>query len=213
MTDLNLLYEAVLKGRQKVAVEITESAITENIEPKVLIDDYLIKAMEEIGRQFENRQVFLPELLMAGRAMKATMNILQPVMQGNGTSSSVGKVVIGTVKGDLHDIGKNLVGSMLEGCGFEVIDIGIDKDSEKFVEAVIEHKPDIVGLSALLTTTMPYMKTVIDAIKEAGIRDQVKIIVGGAPISEGFASEIGADGYSDTANSAVTKAKSLLGIV
>jgi len=213
MTDLNLLYDAVLTGKQKIAVEITQAAINENIEPQLLIEDYMIKAMEEIGRQFENRQVFLPELLMAGRAMKATMNIIQPIMQRKGTNTSIGKAVIGTVKGDLHDIGKNLVGSMLEGCGFEVIDIGIDKDSDNFVKAVIEHKADILGLSALLTTTMPYMKTVIDALKEAGIRDQVKVIVGGAPINESFAAEIGADGYSETANSAVTKAKSLLGII
>jgi corrinoid protein of di/trimethylamine methyltransferase len=212
MTDLNLLYEAILKGKQKSAVELTNAALADNIEPKVLIDEYMIKAMEEVGRRFEDKQVFVPELLMAGRAMKASLNILQPIMQSKGDSTSIGKVVIGTVKGDLHDIGKNLVASMLEGCGFEVIDIGIDMDSDKFVEAVREHKADILGLSALLTTTMPYMKTVIDALKEAGLRNQVKVIIGGAPVSSSFATEIGADGYSDTANSAVTKAKYLLGI-
>jgi corrinoid protein of di/trimethylamine methyltransferase len=212
MTDLNLLYEAILKGKQKGAVELTNAALADNVDPKMLIDEYMIKAMEEVGRRFENQQVFVPELLMAGRAMKASLNILQPIMQGAGTSSSIGKIVIGTVKGDLHDIGKNLVASMLEGCGFEVIDIGIDMDSDKFVEAVREYHADVLGLSALLTTTMPYMKTVIDALQEAGLRDKVKVIVGGAPVSATFASEIGADGYSDSANSAVTKVKDLLGI-
>jgi corrinoid protein of di/trimethylamine methyltransferase len=212
MTDLNLLYEAILKGKQKGAVELTNAALADNVDPKVLIDEYMIKAMEEVGRRFENQQVFVPELLMAGRAMKASLNILQPIMQGAGISSSIGKIVIGTVKGDLHDIGKNLVASMLEGCGFEVIDIGIDMDSDKFVEAVREYHADVLGLSALLTTTMPYMKTVIDALQAAGLRDKVKVIVGGAPVSATFASEIGADGYSDSANSAVTKVKDLLGI-
>jgi corrinoid protein of di/trimethylamine methyltransferase len=212
MTDLNLLYEAILKGKQKSAVELTEAALTDHIDPKALIDGYMIKAMEEVGRRFENQEVFVPELLMAGRAMKASLNILQPIMQKRGDSSSIGKVVIGTVKGDLHDIGKNLVASMLEGCGFDVVDIGIDMDSDKFVNAVREHKADVVGLSALLTTTMPYMKTVIQALIEANLRTQVKVIIGGAPVSAGFAAEIGADGYSDTANSAVIKVKELLGI-
>jgi corrinoid protein of di/trimethylamine methyltransferase len=212
MTDLNLLYDAVVRGKQKSAVEITNAALAEGIAPKILIDDYMIKAMEEVGRRFENQEVFVPELLMAGRAMKAALAILQPVMQGTGNDTSIGTIVIGTVKGDLHDIGKNLVASMLEGCGFKVIDIGIDMDSDKFVEAVREHKANLLGLSALLTTTMPYMKTVIDALHDAGLRQSVKVIVGGAPISAQFAAEIGADGYSDTANSAVTKAKELLGI-
>jgi corrinoid protein of di/trimethylamine methyltransferase len=213
MTDLNLLYEAILKGKQKSAVELTNTALQDHIEPQVLIDQYMIKAMEEVGRRFENQQVFVPELLMAGRAMKASLRILQPIMQRAGASSSIGKIVIGTVKGDLHDIGKNLVASMLEGCGFEVIDIGIDMDSDKFVEAVREHHADVLGLSALLTTTMPYMKTVIDALQEAGLRNKVKVIVGGAPVSASFASEIGADGYSDSANSAVAKVKDLLGVI
>jgi corrinoid protein of di/trimethylamine methyltransferase len=212
MTDLNLLYEAILKGKQKSAVELTNAALADNVEPKLLIDEYMIKAMGEVGLRFENQEIFVPELLMAGRAMKASLNILQPIMKNSGQKTSIGKVVIGTVKGDLHDIGKNLVASMLEGCGFEVIDIGIDMDSEKFVEAVREHNADVLGLSALLTTTMPYMKTVIDALRDAGLRDKVKIVVGGAPISAGFASEIGADGYGETANSAVTAVKNLLGL-
>lgn len=212
MTNLNDLYEAILKGKQPAAIELTKSALADGVAPKVLIDEYMIKAMEEVGRRFEAQEAFVPELLMAGRAMKGALGILQPIMQQSGASSSIGKIVIGTVKGDLHDIGKNLVASMLEGCGFEVIDIGIDIDSDKFVAAVKEHNADILALSALLTTTMPYMKTVIDALAAAGVKDKVKVMVGGAPVSAGFAAEIGADGYSDSANSAVTKAKELLGV-
>lgn len=212
MTDLNLLFEAILKGKQKDAVEITQLAINENVAPKELIDNYLIKAMEEIGNRFEQQKAFVPELLMAGRAMKSSLTLLQPLLKGADEQSNLGTVVIGTVKGDLHDIGKNLVGSMFEGCGFQVIDLGVDADSEKVISAVKEHNPDIIGLSALLTTTMPYMKTIIDALEKAGLRGQVKVMVGGAPVSAGFATEIGADGYSDSANSAVTKAKELLGI-
>lgn len=212
MAELNLLYEAILSGKQKLAIEATNAALADKADPKELIDKYMIKAMEEIGARFERQEAFVPELLMAGRAMKASLNILQPLLQVSGQSSSLGKVVLGTVKGDLHDIGKNLVASMLEGCGFEVIDLGIDMESDKFVEAVREHNADILGLSALLTTTMPYMKTVIEALQTAGLRDKVKVIVGGAPVSEGFAREIGADGYSDTANAAVSTVKHLLGI-
>lgn len=212
MTDLNELYEAILKGNQKVALEVTKNALAESISPKVLIDEYLIKAMEEIGRRFEAHKVFVPELLMAGRAMKSSLTLIQPLLKGEEASVSMGTVVIGTVKGDLHDIGKNLVGSMFEGCGFKVIDLGVDVDAAKFVNAVKENDAKIVGLSALLTTTMPYMKVVVEALVEAGLRDKVKVMVGGAPVSAGFAVEVGADGYSDSANSAVIKAKELLGV-
>ena len=212
MTDLNDLYEAILNGKHNVALEVTKSALSENISPKVLIDDYLIKAMEEIGRRFEQHKVFVPELLMAGRAMKMSLSLIQPLLKGENTSLMLGTVVIGTVKGDLHDIGKNLVGSMFEGCGFKVVDLGVDVDATKFINAVKENNASIVGLSALLTTTMPYMKSIIEALATAGLRDKVKVIVGGAPVSEGFAREIGADGYSDSANSAVVKAKELLGV-
>ena len=210
MTDLNLLYEAILKGKQKDAIAYTNEAIADNISPKELIDNYRIKAMEERGRRFEAQQVFVPELLMAGRAMKASLNILQPLLQIEGNSLSIGKVVIGTVKGDLHDIGKNLVASMFEGCGFQVIDVGIDVDSDKFIAAIKEHNANILGMSALLTTTMPYMKTVIEALETAGLREKVKVMIGGAPISAGFAAEIGADAYTDSANSAVIRAKELI---
>lgn len=212
MTDLNELYEAILKGNQKVALEVTKNALAESISPKVLIDEYLIKAMEEIGRRFEAHKAFVPELLMAGRAMKSSLTLIQPLLKGEEASVSMGTVVIGTVKGDLHDIGKNLVGSMFEGCGFKVIDLGVDVDAAKFVNAVKENDAKIVGLSALLTTTMPYMKVVVEALVEAGLRDKVKVMVGGAPVSAGFAVEVGADGYSDSANSAVIKAKELLGV-
>lgn len=194
------------------AAELTQAAIDENVSPKELIDNYLIRAMEEIGRRFEIQQAFVPELLMAGRAMKSALALLQPLLKGEDAASSVGTIVIGTVKGDLHDIGKNLVGSMFEGCGFRVVDLGVDVDSGKFVQAVKEHNANVVGLSALLTTTMPYMKTVIDELEVAGLRDRVKVMVGGAPVSAGFAAEVGADGFSSSANSAVIKAKELLGV-
>ena len=155
MTDLNELYEAILKGNHKVALEVTQSALAENVPPKVLIDDYLIKAMEEIGRRFEQHKVFVPELLMAGRAMKTSLSLIQPLLKGEATSLTLGTVVIGTVKGDLHDIGKNLVASMFEGCGFKVVDLGVDVDDVKFINAVKDNQATIVALSALLTTTMP----------------------------------------------------------
>ena len=166
--------------------------------------------MGEVGQRFQDGKAFVPQLLMAGRAMKAALEELKPLMAGT-TTMAIGKVVIGTVKGDLHDIGKNLVASMLEGCGFEVVNIGIDVSADAFIEAVRQHQPDILCMSALLTTTMGYMKQVIDALQAAGIRDRVKVMVGGAPVTQGFADEIGADGYSDNANTAVTVAKQLLG--
>lgn len=209
---MNLLYEAVLNGRHKDAVAVTRQALDNNVSPQVLIEEHMIRAMEEIGRRFEKQEAFVPELLLSSRAMKASLALLQPLLQGGEQISTLGTVVIGTVQGDLHDIGKNLVASMLEGCGFRVIDLGIDAGSDKFLEAVREHNADIVGLSALLTTTMPNMKSVIDALKEAHLRDRVKVMIGGAPVSERFATEIGADGYSDSANSAVRKARELMGI-
>ena len=166
--------------------------------------------MEEIGTQFEAGKAYVPNLLMSARAMKGAMELLKPYMENDKNTISLGKVVIGTVKGDLHDIGKNLVSSMLEGCGFEVINLGVDLYDEKFVEAAKEHKANIVCMSALLTTTMVYMKEVIKAFEKAGIRNDVKIMIGGAPLSEKFAKEIGADGYSDNANAAVTLARKLL---
>ena len=203
------LYQAILCGKSDEAATATKAAITEDIVPQDLINGQMIRAMSEVGQRFQDGQAFVPQLLMAGRAMKAALEILKPTLAG-AASTSLGKVVIGTVKGDLHDIGKNLVASMLEGCGFEVINIGIDVSADKFIEAVKQNQPDILCMSALLTTTMGYMKEVIEALEKAGIRDQVKVMVGGAPVTQGFADEIGADGYSDNANSAVTVAKELL---
>lgn len=207
---LKPLYEAIVAGKLEPAVEITRQAIAEGIAPQMIINNYMIKAMGEVGQRFQDGKAFVPQLLMAGRAMKGALELLKPLLTGS-ASTTIGKIVIGTVKGDLHDIGKNLVASMLEGCGFEVINIGIDVTCDKFVEAVKENHADILCMSALLTTTMTYMKEVIQALEEAGIRNQVKVMIGGAPVSQGFADEIGADGYSDNANTAVAVAKELIG--
>ena len=204
------LFQAILDGKSDDAIAATQGAIAQNIAPQDLINGQMIRAMSEVGQRFQDGKAFVPQLLMAGRAMKAALEQLKPMMAGT-ASTSLGKVVIGTVKGDLHDIGKNLVASMLEGCGFEVVNIGIDVSADTFIKAVKDNQPDILCMSALLTTTMGYMKEVIDALEAAGIRDQVKVMVGGAPVTQGFADEIGADGYSDNANSAVTVAKQLLG--
>ena len=207
---LKPLYEAIVAGKLEPAVEITRQAIAEGVAPQMIINNYMIKAMGEVGQRFQDGKAFVPQLLMAGRAMKGALELLKPLLAGS-ASTTIGKIVIGTVKGDLHDIGKNLVASMLEGCGFEVINIGIDVTCDKFVEAVKEIHAGILCMSALLTTTMTYMKEVIQALEEAGIRNQVKVMIGGAPVSQGFADEIGADGYSDNANTAVAVAKELIG--
>ena len=209
MVDLNLLYEAILGGKQEQSVEVTNQAIAEGVEPQAIINGYMIKAMEEVGQRFQRGEAFVPNLLMAARAMKGSLDILKPLMKGD-ASTSLGKVVIGTVKGDLHDIGKNLVASMLEGGGFEVINLGVDVGSEKFLAAVKENKADILWLSALLTTTMNYMKEVIDALQAAGMRDEVKVMVGGAPVTNAFAQQVGADGYSEDASEAVAVARKLV---
>jgi 5-methyltetrahydrofolate--homocysteine methyltransferase len=172
-----------------------------------LISESMVPAMDEVGRLFEQEEYFVPELLLAGRAMKSSMELIRPLMIASGEKMAA-KVVIGTVKGDLHDIGKNLVASMLEGGGFDVIDLGIDVSPEKFVTAVTD--PQIVCMSALLTVTMPAMKTTIDALKSAGLRARVKVLIGGAPVSMQYAKEIGADGYSENANSAVGLVRTLL---
>ncbi len=206
----DLLFQAILTGKLPEAEKATQEAIDAGLSPQEIINGQMIAAMSEIGQRFQDGKAFVPQLLMAARAMKGAMVLLKPLMEGAAVET-LGKAIIGTVKGDLHDIGKNLVASMLEGCGFEVINIGIDVPKEKFVEAVKEHNADILAMSALLTTTMPYMKEVIEALEAAGIRQQVKVMVGGAPLSQEYADEIGADGYSDNANSAVALAKSLMG--
>jgi len=209
MAELQQLHDAILSGNLNDAVAVTKEAVASGAEPGDLVNNYMIKAMEDIGAKFEAGQAYVPNLLMAARAMKGSLEILKPLMQGTG-ATSMGKIVIATVKGDLHDIGKNLVASMLEGCGFEVINLGVDQSDQKIVDAVNQHRPDIVALSALLTTTMGNMKVVIDALSAAGLRDSVKVMVGGAPVSAAFAKEIGADGYSANANEAVALAKSLI---
>ena len=211
MADLNKLYESILAGRLEPAIEVTYQVIEERIDIQDVINSYMIKAMEEIGDRFQHQKAYVPELLMAARAMKGSLELLKPHMQGEDTTV-IGKVVIGTVFGDLHDIGKNLVASMLEGCGFEVVNLGVNISSSKFIESVKIEKPDILCLSALLTTTMTNMRGVIEALQQAGIRDQVKVMVGGAPVNQLFADQIGADGYSGNANEAVLKARELLAI-
>lgn len=209
MVDLNLLYEAILNGKLEQAVDVTNQAIADGVEPQAIINGYMIKAMEEVGQRFQRGEAFVPNLLMAARAMKGSLDILKPLMKGD-ASTTLGKVVIGTVKGDLHDIGKNLVASMLEGCGFEVINLGVDVPSDKFIAAIKENNADILCLSALLTTTMNYMKDVIEALKADGLRDQVKVMVGGAPVTAMFAEQVGADGYSEDASEAVVLARRLV---
>lgn len=205
--ELAKLYEAILNGRLEEAVAVTHEALAAGISPQTLINDYMIKGMEEIGSRFEHGEVFVPNLLMSARAMKGSLDILKPLLKGE-SSITLGKIVIGTVKGDLHDIGKNLVASMLEGCGFEVINLGVDISADRFIETARNEKADIICMSALLTTTMTYMKEIIDAVRNAGL--DIKIMVGGAPVNEAFARSIGADGYSPNANAAVLLAKSLI---
>ena len=204
------VFEAILAGKGDKAADATKRALDEGVAPQDIINGQMIRAMSEVGQRFQDGKAFVPQLLMAGRAMKAALEILKPLLAGQ-ESTTLGRIVIGTVKGDLHDIGKNLVASMLEGCGFEVKNIGIDVPSDKFVEAVKDYNADILCMSALLTTTMTYMKDVIQALEDAGIRQNVKVMVGGAPVTQNFADEIGADGYSDNANSAVAVAKELMG--
>ena len=209
MTNLNELYEAILNGKLEQAQEVTRQAIAEGVDPQSIINNYMVKGMEEIGARFEAGKAFVPNLLMSARAMKGSLELLKPLLKGD-RSSSAGKVVIGTVKGDLHDIGKNLVASMLEGCGFEVINLGVDVSSEKFIDAARANNADIICMSALLTTTMNYMKEVVAAVEASGLKGKVKTMVGGASLNNDFAMSIGADGYSSNANDAVALARRLV---
>ena len=207
--NLNQLYDAILNGRLEEGIASTTAALEEGADPQVIINDYMVKAMEEIGARFEAGTAFVPNLLMSARAMKGVLNLLKPRLASQ-TGATSGTVVIGTVKGDLHDIGKNLVASMLEGCGFEVVNLGVDVSSEQFVAAAREHHADIVCMSALLTTTMNYMREVTAAIQASDLLPKPRIMVGGAPLTEAFAREIGADGYSSNANGAVILARRLV---
>lgn len=206
MRDLQPLHDAVIAGDAAATRSITELALKEGIDPVQLVDQYLVPAMDEVGRRFECNEYFVPELLLSARAMKGALEIIRPLLVARGTEP-VGRVVIGTVKGDLHDIGKNLVAAMLEGGGFEVIDLGVNVSPERFIQTVREKNAQIIAMSALLTTTMPAMKTTIDALKQAGVREKVKVLIGGAPITQKYADEIGADGFSDNAVGAVALAK------
>ena len=209
MADLEKLYTAVLEGDAKSSAAITKQALDEGVAPMTLVTDTMVPAMDEAGRRFEAEEYFVPELLLAARAMKAAMALIRPLLVASGAKSA-GRVAVGTVKGDLHDIGKNLVASMLEGGGFDVLDLGADVSPEKFIEAVKEKGAQVVCLSALLTVTMPAMKTTIEALKTAGVRGSVKVLVGGAPVTAQYANEIGADGYGENANSAVALTRKLL---
>lgn len=209
MINLQELYDAILKGDNKSAVAAMKVAIEEKCSPTDVVLNYMIPAMDEVGRRFACEEYFVPEMLLSARAMKGALALIQPLLTAGGAKPR-GRVVIGTVKGDLHDIGKNLVGVMLEGAGFQVADLGTDVPPEKFVAAALDEKTDIVCLSALLTVTMPAMKTVIDALSTAGIRDKVKVMVGGAPVTQQFADEIGADAYGQDASVAVALARQFL---
>ena len=211
MEDMNQISQAIVDGKLELAQELVCKAIESGMDAQSIIDDYLTAGMAEIGQRFQDRKAFVPNLLMSARAMKGALEVLKPHMSGR-VESHIGTVVIGTVKGDLHDIGKNLVASMFEGCGFKVINLGIDVSSEKFVKAVEEHNADILCLSALLTTTMNYMRNVVTELSKAGLRDKVKVMVGGAPVNAAFAAQIGADLYTSNADAAVTGAKQLLNI-
>lgn len=208
MSDPAQLYEAILTGNAKQAEEVTNEALDAGADPTELLGKYMIPAMDEVGKRFECNEYFVPELLIAARAMKTALTILTPKLAAAGAEAA-GRVVIGTVQGDLHDIGKNLVASMLEGGGFQVVDLGVDVPANRFVEAAQEKDGTIVALSALLTTTMTQMKAVIEALEAAGLRAGTKVMIGGAPITQQYADEIGADGYSDNASAAVALARDL----
>jgi 5-methyltetrahydrofolate--homocysteine methyltransferase len=208
-TQVQSVYDAVVEGQHKVVQQKVQDALDAGIAPEVILNEGLVKAMAEVGRLFEEGEFFVPEMLIAARAMQAGLGLLKPhLVEAN--VQSAGKVVLGTVKGDLHDIGKNLVSMMLEGAAFEIVDLGADVPPEKFVDAVQSSGAQIVAMSALLTTTMPNMKTTIDALEAAGLRQKVKVIIGGAPITDAYARQIGADGYAPDASRAVALAKGLM---
>jgi len=209
MIDKEGFYAALSQGKIEEVKKLTQRALDTGESAETILKDGLIQAMERVGVKFKNGEIYIPEVLIAARAMHTGMAVLKPILSKSATTLAK-KVIIGTVKGDLHDIGKNLVVMMLEGGGFEVVDLGIDVSADKFLEAIKQHQPQVVGMSALLTTTMREMKTTIQAIKGARLRNQVKTIVGGAPVTEKFARDIGADGYAPNAASAVDLVKSLI---
>jgi 5-methyltetrahydrofolate--homocysteine methyltransferase len=206
-----VIFRGILEGDMPAVQEATQAALDAQQAPADILNEAMIPAMDEVGRLFEENEYYVPELLIAARAMKAGLAILRPHLVATGIEPK-GKVALGTVKGDLHDIGKNLVGIMVEGAGFEVIDLGVDVSPDQFVKAVADQGAQIIGLSALLTTTMPSMQRTIEALKEASLRDSVKVIIGGAPVTQKYADEIGADGYSRDAAAAAKLVKHLLGV-
>ncbi|HEY1821640.1 MAG TPA: corrinoid protein [Trebonia sp.] len=206
---LTELYDKTLTGNGPAVVELTRTGLSQGLGPETLLYDALIPALEEVGARFERGDFFVPEMLIAGKAMAGALEILRPLLAETG-AETIGTVVMGTVKGDVHDIGKNLVNIMFEGAGFQVIDLGVQVSPEKFVDAVKAHKPDIVGFSAFLTTTMPMFKANIHALTKAGLRDEVMVMVGGAPVTQEYADVVGADGYAADASAAVVKAKELI---
>jgi 5-methyltetrahydrofolate--homocysteine methyltransferase len=209
MTTIGDLRQSVIEGEEERTESLVKQAMAEGLPPEQILKEGLIAAMTEVGRLFEAGEYYVPEMLISARAMKSGLTLLRPQLAAANVQA-VGKVVIGTVQGDLHDIGKNLVGMMLEGAGFEVIDLGVDVSAQKFVDAVKEYQPDLIGCSALLTTTMPRMKDVVEALKQSGLRDNVKVMIGGAPITDKYAHDIGADIYAPDAASAAARANHFL---
>jgi 5-methyltetrahydrofolate--homocysteine methyltransferase len=209
MQNFPILHDAILNGDDATASATTKEALAAGADPLKLVQEVMMPAMAEVGRRFECSEYFVPELLFSARAMKAALELIRPLLVASGAQPA-GRVAIGTVKGDLHDIGKNLVAAMLEGGGFEVMDLGVNVDPAQFVSAVKERNANVVALSALLTTTMPAMRTTIEALKSAGIREKVRVVVGGSPVSQKYADEIGADGYSETAAGAVAAVRGAL---
>ena len=209
MADFRAIADAVKAGRAKIVKTLVTEAVAEGVNAEAILNDGLIVGMNELGVLFKNNEVYVPEVLIAARAMKTGTEILKPLL-AEANAQTLGVIAIGTVKGDLHDIGKNLVGMMLEGAGFTVIDLGVDVTPEAFIDAAKNQGAQILGMSALLTTTMPSIKLSIDALREAGVREKVKIMIGGAPVTQSFADEVGADGYSPDAASAADLAKALI---
>jgi 5-methyltetrahydrofolate--homocysteine methyltransferase len=208
--SIETIYDAVLKGDAGTTETEVQAALDAGTPPEDILYKACIPAMEEVGRLFEEGEKFVPEMLISARAMQTAMGLLKPLLL-EADIQTLGTVVVGTVAGDLHDIGKNLVGMMLEGSGFEVVDLGTDVGPQQFVDAVREHEPQVIGMSALLTTTMPSMGATIEALKEAGLRGDVKVMIGGAPITQDFADKVGADGFAPDASSASRKTKELVG--
>ncbi len=211
MADFKGIAQAVLAGEEDKVAELVEQALKEGVSTDQILSEGLLQGMNVVSDLFKKDELFVPEVILSAKAMKRGTGILQPLLTGE-NRATLKRAVLATVKGDIHDIGKNLVKAMMEGAGFEVVDLGIDVDAETFVKKVIEVKPDIVGMSALLTTTMTYTKVIIDALRQAGIRDQVKVMVGGAPVTRAFATQVGADGTAPDAVAATELARSLVGL-